>query len=47
MFAANEPLQIEEIELAGPGSGEVRLQVEGQGVIFGVAPDGPQPETLG
>ena len=32
MFAANEPLQVEEIELAGPGPGEVRLQVEAAGV---------------
>jgi S-(hydroxymethyl)glutathione dehydrogenase/alcohol dehydrogenase len=32
MFAANEPLQIEEIELADPGPGEVRLQVEAAGV---------------
>jgi Zn-dependent alcohol dehydrogenase len=32
MFAANEPLQLEEIELADPGPGEVRLQVEAAGV---------------
>jgi Zn-dependent alcohol dehydrogenase len=32
MFAANEPLQIEEIELADPGPGEVRLAVEAAGV---------------
>ena len=32
MFAANEPLQVEDIELAGPGPGEVRLQVEAAGV---------------
>ncbi len=32
MFKANEPLQLEEIELADPGPGEVRLQVEAAGV---------------
>jgi S-(hydroxymethyl)glutathione dehydrogenase/alcohol dehydrogenase len=32
MFAANEPLQVEEIELDDPGPGEVRLKVEAAGV---------------
>jgi S-(hydroxymethyl)glutathione dehydrogenase/alcohol dehydrogenase len=32
MFAANEPLQVEEVELAEPGPGEARVRVEAAGV---------------
>ena len=32
MFAANEPLQVEEVELAEPGPGEARVRIEAAGV---------------
>ena len=32
MFAANEPLQVEEVELADPGPGEARVRIEAAGV---------------